>query len=117
MDSKNNNYKRSVGKKIRIIRELAGLSQDEFGASLSWSGSAISHIEAGRRGMDARRMSLVEKIYNFPKVALVSEIEMDAEDIAAIQNIMILIKQKVAGAPNQHLPSIFSLLQAANSQG
>jgi transcriptional regulator with XRE-family HTH domain len=116
MDTKKNNYRKSIGRKIRIIRVLAGLSQDEFGASLSWSGSAISHVEAGRRGMDARRMSLVEKIYNVPKVALVSGIEMDAEDITALQNLMTLIKQKVAGSPNQHLPSIFSLLQAANSQ-
>jgi transcriptional regulator with XRE-family HTH domain len=108
-----NGYKKTLGDKIKIIRTLAGLTQDEMGQSLNLTGSAISLVESGKRGLNPKRMKMVERLYGVPQSALISDTPMDADDIQALQNLMALIKRKVAGGATETYKAMTTMLAVA----
>ena len=103
-----------IGKKIKLIRQLVGMTQVQFGKQLGYSSSGtLSLIERGLRGIGRRELQMIEQKFNVPVGAIISDTPMSTEDLLALQNLMLLIKNKADGKTSDHFSSIIQLLSAA----
>lgn len=55
--------RQTLGERLRIAREYVGLKQDDVARHLSIPRSALSHIEAGQRKVDALELARMAKLY------------------------------------------------------
>ena len=58
--------RQTLGERLRIAREYVGLKQDDVARHLSIPRSALSHIEAGQRKVDALELTRMAKLYQRP---------------------------------------------------
>jgi transcriptional regulator with XRE-family HTH domain len=58
--------RQTLGERLRIAREYVGLKQDDVARHLSIPRSALSHIEAGQRKVDALELARMAKLYQRP---------------------------------------------------
>lgn len=55
-----------LAERLRVAREYVGLKQDDVARHLSIPRSALSHIEAGQRKVDALELARMAKLYQRP---------------------------------------------------
>lgn len=71
--SKNSNVERAaIGSRLRLAREMAGLSQAQVAKMLSLHRPSVSEIEAGRRKVSAEELSKLAEIYDVKLSWLIS---------------------------------------------
>lgn len=58
--------RQTLGERLRIAREYVGLKQDDVARHLAIPRSALSHIEAGQRKVDALELTRMAKLYQRP---------------------------------------------------
>ena len=58
--------RKTLGERLRIAREYVGLKQEDVARHLSIPRSALSHIEAGQRKVEALELSRMAKLYQRP---------------------------------------------------
>lgn len=58
--------RQTLGERLRIAREYVGLKQDDVARHLGIPRSALSHIEAGQRKVDALEITRMAKLYQRP---------------------------------------------------
>lgn len=58
--------RQTFGERLRIAREYVGLKQEDVARHLSIPRSALSHIEAGQRKVDALELARMAKLYQRP---------------------------------------------------
>ena len=56
----------ALGGRLRRVRRYLGLSQLEVAGYLKIPRSALSHIETGRRGLDALELKRLADLYQYP---------------------------------------------------
>jgi transcriptional regulator with XRE-family HTH domain len=56
----------TLGERLRIAREYVGLKQEVVARHLAIPRSALSHIEAGQRRVDALELARMAKLYQRP---------------------------------------------------
>ena len=56
----------ALGGRLRRVRRYLGLSQSEVAQHLKLPRSALSHIENGRRGLDALELKRLAGLYQYP---------------------------------------------------
>ncbi|MDL2410014.1 helix-turn-helix transcriptional regulator [Rhizobium calliandrae] len=72
-----------LGKRLKEAREYVGITQEEAAAHLGVRRSAISEMEAGKRGVGALEMKSLAALYERPTSWFTGEIEQQvAEDVA-----------------------------------
>ena len=52
-----------IAHRLRLAREMAGLSQGQVARELGWHRPTISEIEAGRRKVSAEELSTLSEVY------------------------------------------------------
>lgn len=55
---------KGVGKRLKLLRETLGLTQEEFGEKIGRTKGAISAYEKGERKPDKTTLMLIEKVFN-----------------------------------------------------
>ena len=55
--------RKALGERLRLAREYVGLKQEDVARHLSIPRSALSHIEAGQRKVEALELSRMAKLY------------------------------------------------------
>lgn len=55
---------KEIGKRLRLLRETLGLTQEEFGKKIGRTKGAISAYEKGERTPDKTTLMLIEKVFN-----------------------------------------------------
>lgn len=58
--------RQTLGERLRVAREYVGLKQDDVARHLAIPRSALSHIEAGQRKVDALELTRMAKLYQRP---------------------------------------------------
>lgn len=58
--------RQTLGERLRVAREYVGLKQEDVARHLSIPRSALSHIEAGQRKVDALELARMAKLYQRP---------------------------------------------------
>jgi transcriptional regulator with XRE-family HTH domain len=56
----------TLGERLRTAREYVGLKQEDVARHLSIPRSALSHIEAGQRKVDALELARMARLYQRP---------------------------------------------------
>ena len=64
MSKDKNKKKGAIGSRLRLAREIAGLSQAQVAKMLSLHRPSVSEIEAGRRKVSAEELSKLAEIYD-----------------------------------------------------
>jgi len=64
MSKDKNKKKGAIGSRLRLAREMAGLSQAQVAKMLSLHRPSVSEIEAGRRKVSAEELSKLAEIYD-----------------------------------------------------
>jgi transcriptional regulator with XRE-family HTH domain len=72
--------RRRLGRALRSLRELAGLTGDKAGQAIERSGSWISRVEAGRVGLRTRDLKDLFDLYNLQDPERRSELETWARE-------------------------------------
>ena len=71
-----------LGKRLREAREYVGITQEQAAAHLAVRRSAISEMEAGKRGVGALEITRLARLYDRPTSWFTGEIEPDVpEDV------------------------------------
>jgi transcriptional regulator with XRE-family HTH domain len=76
---KDNKQRTDIGSRLRMARELAGLSQAQVAKMLSLHRPSISEIEAGRRKVSAEELTKLADIYDV-NISWLTGSEGDEED-------------------------------------
>lgn len=72
-----------LGKRLKEAREYVGITQEEAAIHLDVRRSAISEIEAGKRGVGALEMKRLASLYQRPTSWFTGEVELPVpEDVA-----------------------------------
>ena len=64
MSKDKNKKKGAIGSRLRLARDMAGLSQAQVAKMLSLHRPSVSEIEAGRRTVSAEELSKLAEIYD-----------------------------------------------------
>jgi transcriptional regulator with XRE-family HTH domain len=65
-------FMRALGKRVRLLRRTAELTQDELAAAAGISRSFVSLIEHGARGVDVVRLLRIAAVLGLPLHELVN---------------------------------------------
>ncbi len=55
--------RQAIATRLRLAREMAGLTQGQVAKSLGWHRPTVSEIEAGRRKVPAEELSMLAGLY------------------------------------------------------
>ena len=101
-------YAITLGKRIRFFRERAGLTQEQLGQSIGYSGKAmISRIEGGTVTMDPAKIELVAQKLSINPHVLTNRSELSEEELLVLQDFLTCLTNKT-----RHLESIKALIDA-----
>jgi len=113
--------KKSLGNKIKLLREEKDLSQDDLAQKIGLSRVAISQIEQGNRSVDFLELAKIAEIFKLktdyfliedelPDIKLSDNKLADNFDPNKLKNIILYILEKCAGKPNVGETVLYKLL-------
>ena len=78
--------KKSIASRLRLAREMSGLTQSQVAKNLGWHRPTVSEIEAGRRKVSAEEVSKLAELYgaNIPWVIGEKEASSSTSDRAKL---------------------------------
>jgi len=101
--------RRILGKKIRDLRTLHGMTQEDLAAALEYSKNFISDVERGIKGMKKEKILEAAKIFNVPPDELISTEEREDWQLEMLRDFYTAIKRP----NNPHMESLKSFLKVA----
>jgi transcriptional regulator with XRE-family HTH domain len=112
-----------LGKKIKLLRENKGWSQEELAKKMKYSRSTITNIESGKRDLEALELVKFAGIFGIepseflreegPAAATAKKTAPKAEfkfDPVKLKNIILYILEKCGGKPNVGETVLYKLL-------
>ncbi len=109
--------RKQLGARVREAREYRGLSQEEVAKYLGIPRSALSHIESGRRRIDALELKRLGELYKRPGAWFTGESQVEggmAEDVAHLARAA----ERLSERDRQELSRFAEYLRArAESEG
>jgi len=113
--------KKSLGNKIKLLREEKDLSQDDLAQKVGLSRVAISQIEQGNRGVDFLELAKIAEIFKLKTDYFLIEDELPDVKLPddrldnnfnpnKLKNIILYILEKCAGKPNVGETVLYKLL-------
>lgn len=101
-------FKRIVGERIRLLREMNGLTQTELAHRLGYKGpQQLNNIEHGTRGMSKERIYKCAEILGVHPAVLLSNKEMGIEELEAHVDL-----HKIVNDPdNPNRTAVFQILK------
>ncbi len=113
---------KKIGNKIRLLRENLGLSQAELAKKMNFSRVTITHIEAGKRDLEALELIKFSKIFNIDPASFLRDEEPAKTNFKKIKsqnfslsheklkNLILYILEKCGGKPNVGETVLYKLL-------
>ena len=109
--------RQQLGARLREAREYLGLSQEEVAKYLRIPRSALSHIESGRRRIDALELKRLAELYKQSVAAFTGESQVEGgmpEDVAHLARAAEMLSER----DRQELSRFAEYLRArAESEG
>jgi len=103
------NYRHILGKKIRMLRDIARMTQMDLANALGYTSTGmVSQIEAGAKGMDPEKIIEAARIFDVHPSVLISDVDMAHEDIEMFVNLSTILKSKNKA---KHVDTIRELLK------
>lgn len=111
--SKSSSGKEKVAERLKLARELAGLTQAQVAKMLKMHRPTISEIEAGRRNVSAQELSKFAEIYGV-EVSWLSQGKPDDDDIRE-ERVKLAARELNKLKPDD-LERVMQLLKALRSE-
>ena len=102
-----------IASRLRLAREMAGLTQGQVARNLGWHRPTVSEIEAGRRKVSAEEVSRFAELYgvNVPWIIgekQISSVTNDRTELAA---------RELGKLKEEDLDRILQLIKALKTSG
>lgn len=111
--SKANSQRKEIGSRLRLAREMAGLSQAQVAKMLSLHRPSVSEIEAGRRKVSAEELVKLAEIYDVKLSWLAGS---DARDSDAEDERVKLAARELARLKTDDYKRLLELLKMLHTE-
>ena len=101
--------RRAIALRLRMSREMAGLTQGQVAKSLDWHRPTVSEIEAGRRRVSAEELATLAEIYGVNVPWVVGE---RGEDSSLAADRVKLAARELSKLREEDLDRVLRLVQA-----
>ena len=100
--------RQAIASRLRLAREMAGLTQGQVAKNFGWHRPTVSEIEAGRRKVAAEEVSKLAELYgvNVPWIVGEGEASQGASDRAK------LAARELSKLKDEDLDRLLQLIQA-----
>lgn len=90
-----NTYRKTLGKKVRLLREQSGVTQVDLASALGFkSTGTISLVENGINGLKMTSIIKLAKYFGVHPAVLISSIDMEKEDLKIFSDLMLLTEKR-----------------------
>lgn len=102
--------RQAISSRLRLSREMAGLTQGQVARSLGWHRPTVSELEAGRRRVSAEELATLAKLYGVNVAWVVGEEEDDGSNLATDR--IQLAARELSKLREEDLDRVLRLVQA-----
>lgn len=107
--SEHKEKRKMIASRLRLSREMAGLTQGQVARSLNWHRPTVSEIEAGRRRVSAEELTTLAKLYGVSATWVLGE---DGDDSSLATDRVKLAARELSKLRKRDLDRILQLIQA-----
>ena len=101
--------RKAIASRLRLSREMAGLTQGQVAKSLDWHRPTVSEIEAGRRRVSAEELTTLAEVYGVNVPWIVGE---EDEDSSLAADRVKLAARELGKLREEDLDRVLRLVQA-----
>ena len=107
--SEHEEKRKAIASRLRLSREMAGLTQGQVAKSLDWHRPTVSEIEAGRRRVSVEELATLAEIYGVNVSWIVGEKD---EDSSLAADRVTLAARELSKLREEDLERVLQLVQA-----
>ena len=107
--SEHEERRKAIASRLRLSREMAGLTQGQVAKSLDWHRPTVSEIEAGRRRVSAEELATLAEMYGVNVPWIVGEKD---EDSSLAADRVKLAARELSKLREEDLDRVLQLVQA-----
>ena len=96
-----------IANRLKLAREMAGLTQGQVAKSLGWHRPTVSEIEAGRRRVQADELTILAELYSVNVPWIVGEGVTNA-----VSDKAILAARELDKLKDEDLDRLLQIIQA-----
>jgi len=101
--------RQAIAARLRLAREMAGLTQGQVARSFDWHRPTVSEIEAGRRKVSAEELAELSEMYGVNVPWVVGE---DDEEANGAADRVKLAARELSKLRDEDLDRVVQLIQA-----
>ena len=104
--------RQGIARRLRMAREMAGLTQGQVADRFGWHRPTVSEIEAGRRRVSAEELAVLADIYgvNIPWI-------LGEGDEEGISDMAMLAARELNKLKDEDLERLLELIRALKASG
>ncbi len=106
-------FRQVIASRLRLAREMAGLTQSQVAKSLGWHRPTVSEIEAGRRKISAEELSILAELYGVNVPWIVGE-EKESDSTSDRAK---LAARELSKLKDEDLDRLLQLIRALKTSG
>ena len=107
--SEHEEKRKLIASRLRLSREMAGLSQSQVARNLNWHRPTVSEIEAGRRRVSAEELTTLAEMYGVSATWVLGE---EDKDTSLADDRVKLAARELSNLRKRDLDQILQLIQA-----
>ena len=107
--TENEEKRKAIASRLRLSREMAGLTQNQVAKSFNWHRPTVSEIEAGRRRVSAEELLALAEMYGVNVPWIVGEKD---EDSSLAADRVELAARELSKLREEDLDRVLQLVQA-----
>lgn len=101
--------RKAIASRLRLSREMAGLTQGQVAKNLDWHRPTVSEIEAGRRRVFAEELAVLAEMYGVNVPWIMGE---EDEDSSIAADRVKLAARELSKLREEDLDRVLQLVQA-----
>ena len=107
--SEHEEKRKAIASRLRLSREMAGLTQSQVARNLNWHRPTVSELEAGRRRVSAEELTTLAEMYGVNVNWIVGE---DNEESSLAAYRVKLAARELSKLQEGDLDRVLQLIQA-----
>lgn len=101
-----------IASRLRLAREMAGLSQTQVAKRLGWHRPTVSEIESGRRRVKAEELTILSELYAVRIAWIVGE-----DDPENVNDKLIAAARELSKLKDEDLTRLMQIIQSIRVSG